>query len=319
MTKAGFDPLADFGGSLFQLQAIDDACREDPPDIANIFADRVTNGMMGYGLVEAIPDFIAEGGANSIEWNADNPPSLSVSGEVNLVGAAEDPPMSPLHAGRFGWKAHAATMMTFSAGASLNEIGITTPLKPTDNDPNGIDNPPDLASCDSVADPEEDMDFLQELTDFQRFLAAPPQTPKSGMTGETIFNNIGCADCHIASFVTPNDPMLELAIRNKVVKPYSDFLLHDMGPTVVGSPTNGGADGIGQGAALPNEIKTAPLMGLRMRAEVWHDGRFADPTRITDAIVAHNEGFNISEGTDSAQVGSQASGMPLRLVSRLVP
>ena len=62
-----------------------------------------------------------------------------------------------------------------------------------------------------------------------RFMVQPPQTPRSGMTGETIFNNIGCADCHTPSFITSNDAQLEDAIRNKTIRPYSDFLLHDMG------------------------------------------------------------------------------------------
>ena len=286
-TKAGFDPLEDLGGTLFQLEAISEECREDPPPEANVFTDRVTNGMMGYGLVQAILD-------GDIEFWALNPPSANVSGVVHWVGAVEDPPNSPLHAGRFGWKADVATMMTFSAGAALNEVGITNPFHPVDNDPNGID-PPLLEDCDSVADPEEDMDFLNELNDYQRFLAAPPQTPRSGMSGEVIFNAIGCTDCHIAQWTTPDDPALEPAIRDKTIRPYSDFLLHDMGLA---------GDGIPAGTAGAQELKTPPLMGLRRRASQWHDGRFESggfAVIVASAIAEHDDGVFLSEGRFAAQ------------------
>ena len=89
------------------------------------------------------------------------------------------------------------------------------------------------------------------------------------MSGEVIFDTIGCTLCHTPSFTAANDPLLEDAIRNKVVKPYSDFLLHDAGQA---------ADFIEQGAAEARELKTAPQMGLRTRDPLWHDGRFAKST-----------------------------------------
>jgi CxxC motif-containing protein (DUF1111 family) len=57
---------------------------------------------------------------------------------------------------------------------------------------------------------------------------------------------------------------------------FSDLLLHDMGPAL--------GDGIEQGAAGPNEFRTAPLWGLRARAPYLSDGRA--PT-VMDAILAH--------------------------------
>jgi hypothetical protein len=233
--------------------------------------------------VEAIPDA-------DIQSNADNPPP-GISGVANLVPAVEDP---YTHVGRFGWKAQVATILTFSADASLQELGITTPFFPQDNDPNGI-NPPELNDCDAVADPEQDMAFLNALRDFQRFLAPFPQTPRSGMSGEAIFNAVGCADCHVASFTTPDDPGLEDAIRNKVVKPYSDFLLHNMGLNGDGFPINGSAY---------DKIKTAPLAGVRIRDPMWHDGRFLGDTfavRVGNAIAAHDDGLSLSEGAAAAQ------------------
>lgn len=304
--KGGFDPLEDLGGSLFQLEAIDDMCREDPPAFANVCTDRVTNGMMGYGLVEAILDcdILAVRDAQG----------AAVQGKAHFVDPFEPNPVgepcSPetQRVGRFGWKAQVPTILTFSADAALNEIGLTNQFLMQDNDPNGID-PPSLGApdfCDTVADPEDnlslgngvDREFIEVVTDFQRFMVGPPQTPKSGMSGETTFNSIGCADCHHAQYTTPDDPGLEAALRNKTIQPYSDFLLHDMGPKFP-APAGGG-DGIVQGAGNAQELKTPPLWGLRLRNELWHDGRFADPTRVEDAILAHDEGFGISQAAASA-------------------
>jgi cytochrome c551/c552 len=283
--KNGFDPLAELGGSLFQQEAISEDCAEVLPPGANLVELRITNGMMGYGLAEAIPDA-------AILFYETNPPSGNVSGRVNWVESFEDP--GNPRVGRFGWKAQVATILTFSADASLNELGITTPFLPQENDPNGI-NPPDLGDpdfCDTVADPEADTTFLQELTDFQRFLAQPPQTPRSGMSGEAIFSAIGCTDCHVPSFTTTDDPMLEDALRNKAIRPYSDFLLHDMGLT--GSV-------IDQGYDEQREVKTPPLWGLLRHDPIWHDGRFTGSfsMRVPDAIAAHD--VVLSEGQASAQ------------------
>src|SRR5690606_1583781 len=161
----------------------------------------------------------------------------------------EDEPGAPLRAGRFGWKAQVATVLTFSADAAQNEMGLSNRFLPFDNAPNGdLDL---LALCDTVPEPEDGPDeeglhFIDRITDFQRYIAPPPQTPKSGMTGEAIFISIGCAKCHIPEWTTRNDGDLEDAIRGKTIKPYSDFLLHDMGEL---------GDGIVQGDAMELEMR----------------------------------------------------------------
>lgn len=293
--KGGFEDLAHLGGSLLQSQSISEECAEVIPAEASITANRVTNGIMGYGLIEAIPDAQIEA------VQAAQP--VGQQGMVRYVTAVEDPPMSPDRVGRFGWKAQVATVFTFSADAGLNELGLTSVFFPNESDPNGI-NPPALGDpdfCDMVPDPENsialgngvDKDFLEVVTDFQRLLAAPPQTPRSGMTGETIFNNIGCAVCHHASYTTADDPMLEDVLRDKTVKPYTDFLVHDMGLT---------ADFIADGPVGERWMKTAPLSGLRVRDPLWHDGRFVAGSfveRVTLAIEAHDA--LLSQGISAAQ------------------
>jgi hypothetical protein len=163
-------------------------------------------------------------------------------------------------------------------------MGFTNQFVMEENLPNG--DAELLATCDLVADPEDSEDgegftFVERVTDFQRFLAPPPQTPKSGMTGETVFMNIGCGECHTPSFNTPDDPALEDAIRNQAIRPYSDFLLHDMGDL---------GDLIVQGDVEGREMKTPPLWGVRYRDPILHDGRVGAGDlafRLHEAIQWH--------------------------------
>ncbi len=282
-----FDPLTELGGSLWNRESISPECAEIiPVPPTNFAALRLTNSTLGFGLVEAIRDA-------DIEFNAINPPA-GVSGKVTVVPLLEDPPFTRI--GRFGWKNQLGTVESFTGDAMLQEMGITSRIFPEDNPPNN-----DfvlLAQCDTVADPEdvpdaEGFEFLDRATDFQRFLAAPPQTPKSGMAGEAIFDAIGCADCHVGTFAADDDEGLESAIRGQTLHPYSDFLIHDAG-------TNG--DFIEQGGAGITELRTTPLWGLRLRDPLWHDGRVAGGTfefRINGAIQTHDA--NGSEAAASAQ------------------
>jgi len=283
--KGGFSDLSIFGGSLLQAQTIDLDCQEVIPPEANVTSLRVTPGMLGFGLVEAIAD------EDILALESDPP---GISGRAHIAPILETPGATGV--GRFGWKAQLATILSFSADAAQNEMGLTNRILMEENDPNGI-REPELADCDDVPDPEDNVElgngveFIDAVTDFQRFLAAPPQTPRSGMTGEMIFDSTGCTQCHTPQFTTRDDPALEDAIRNKVIRPYSDFLLHDMGIA---------ADFIAQGEAQPREIRTTPLWNVRTRDPMWHDGRFGGGTfeeRIRDSIAEHGA------------IGSEAQGV----------
>lgn len=282
----GFDPLSALGGSLLQQSTISTPCAETIPAQANVTANRVTPTILGFGLVESILDSV-------IQAREFLPPP-GVSGRAHIVEALEAPGVPRV--GRFGWKAQVPTLLTFSGDASLNEMGLTNRLVGTENAPNG--DLVLLASCDTVPDPEdgpdaEGFDFIDRVTDFQRFLAPPPQTPRSGMSGEPIFNSIACSNCHTPSFTTMDDVALEDALRARVIRPYSDFLLHDMGQN---------ADFIVQGDAGESEIRTPTLWGLRYRDPIWHDGRVAGgsfDSRVRTAILLHDSLG--SESTLSAQ------------------
>jgi CxxC motif-containing protein (DUF1111 family) len=290
-----FDPLESLGGSLLQRETTDVVnCTEVVPPEADVVINRITPSTFGAGLVEAIDD-------DDIRARELAPPP-GVSGIAHEVQPVEGPP--GLRVGRFGWKAQVATVLTFSADASLNELGLTNRFFGAENAPNG--NAGALLLCDLTPDPE-DGPFparIDRQTDFQRFLAAPPQTPRSGMTGQGLFDGAGCASCHVsAPYVTTT--VAEPSLSNKTIFPYADFLLHDMGAL---------GDGIVQGEGTENEIRTPALWGLRVRAPValLHDGRSTGGTaeeNLLDAIAQHD-----GEGAAAASAFANLSPADQQLV-----
>ena len=285
--KGSFVPLDDLGGPIFQLNAINSECHEVIPPEATIIVNRKCLGALAYGLVEAVPDADLIALEDPFDSDGDG-----ISGRAHIVESLEFP--GTFHVGRFGWKAQIATTLEFSADAALGEMGFTNRIIPEESAPNG--DYALLDACDLVADPEDGPDengnhFIDRVTTFQRYIAPPPQTPRSGMQGEVIFNNIGCAKCHTPSLTTANDKSLEPFLRNREFKPYSDFLLHCMG--LLG-------DNIRTGDAFECEMKTPTLWGLRWRDPLLHDGRAAGGTfadRVTSAIEFHGP---FGEGADSA-------------------
>ncbi len=251
---APFDPLVHRGGSLLQTLALDVAVQELLPPEADVVASRATTPLFGLGLVEAIGD------DELVALAAAQPPA--VAGTPHFVTPLGG---GALRVGRFGWKAQIATLLDFSADATLEELGITNRLLPAENAPGG-----DVRKLvwDTVPDPEDGpdaagLDFIDRVADFQRMLAPPPQTPRSGMAGEALFEAIGCAACHVPSFTTPPSAPIA-ALAGVAFRPYSDFLLHDVGAL---------GDAIVQGAASETAMRTAPLWGLAHRTRFLHDGR----------------------------------------------
>jgi len=94
-------------------------------------------------------------------------------------------------------------------------------------------------------------------------LAPPPRAQSPSLLASRLFEQIGCATCHV--------PALKTGRSDE-----ADFLLHDMGEL---------GDGIEQGDATGKEMRTAPLWGLHVVTRFLHDGR---ATSIADAIRAHD-------------------------------
>ena len=187
--------------------------------------------------------------------------------------------------GRFGWKSQHASLLSFSADAYLNEVGITSRLLPHENTSLGVS----VAAFDTVADPEDTANDIDLFTRFMRATKVPPRDMNVAVTpdaraGEQLFNRIGCAICHVTNIITAPSGMalnggtfiVPPALGSKMIHPYSDFLLHDVG-TGDGIVQNGGQD-------TANKLRTAPLWGLRTRTRLMHDGQ---SLTFEDAILRH--------------------------------
>ncbi len=256
------------GGSLMSLFSIPPhLAQEVIPAEANVVAFRRSLPLFGAGLIEAIPD-------QAIISLTMVPKPLGVAGRTHIV---MDVITGQPRVGRFGWKAQHATLAAFAGDAYRNEMGITNEVFPEEGAPNG--NRGLLATVDLVPDPEDLPDpatgrsGVDKFVNFMRLLAPPPRgdLTESVIQGEGVFNRIGCASCHTVLTTGPSDDPL---FDRKPVPLFSDLLLHDIGT----------GDGIAQDDARPNEIRTPPLWGLRVRSPFLHDGR---APRIEDAIQAH--------------------------------
>ncbi|HIG87303.1 MAG TPA: hypothetical protein EYQ25_09695 [Planctomycetes bacterium] len=268
-----FDPLAALGGTLLQSQTIDPPCAEFVPPEADVTALRLTPICFGAGLLEAIPEA-------AIQQNELNQPGLGLSGVRRMFAPIEG---GAARASRFGWKGGPSTVLSFSIDASLMEMGLTSVFLPNEQAPNG--DQALLATCDAVADPEDGPDvagftFIDRITHFQAMLAAPPQTPRNGMAGQAIFGAVGCADCHRPHYLT--GPHAIGALSGRHIRPFSDFLIHDMGT---------GGDGIVDGPVSETQHMTRALWGLNMRTSLMHDGSASGGTfaqNIDMAIGMHD-------------------------------
>jgi CxxC motif-containing protein (DUF1111 family) len=283
-----FDPLDALGGSLRQDHGIGElgvcgVTAEVTPDVANRVANRRTTPLWGFGLIEAIPD-------EQIRLVQQLQPA-SIRGVVSVV---DDPATGTQRVGRFGWKAQVATLLTFSGDAYVNEMGITNPLFPNENCPQGDCNV--LIECDTVPDPEDDGEDMQKFADFMQLLAAPARgRPSAGSAlGNVVFVAIGCAGCHTPTYFTGTSAVA--AIDHKTIHPFSDFLLHDMGAL---------GDGITQNLATGRLMKTAPLWGVSAQPNFLHDGRAStldEAIRLHDgqAAAARNRYVNAGGFTQAA-------------------
>ena len=273
-TNGKFDPLAQFGGSLLQDHGIGLVTvsagthtfeAETVPLAATIQTFRRTTPLFGLGLVDAVPDstfqFIA---AVEAQYGP------GIAGKVHMV---DDPVHGGKSVGKFGWKSQVPNLMTFSGDAYLNEMGISNPLFPNENCPQG--DCAALAFDAALFQPNDDGSGVRAFNDFMTMLAPPPRGPITTdvVVGDVVFNAIGCSSCHTPLLVTGRSDIA--ALNFKAFQPFSDFLLHDMGSL---------GDGIAQGDAGGTDIRTAPLWGLRTQTRLLHDGR---ATTVQDAILAH--------------------------------
>ena len=251
------------GGSLVQSRATHPAASERVTVEDDVRTFRISTNTLGLGYVEAI--------ANDTLLHIRDGQPFFMRGSAPMVPVLEAGNFPRV--GRFGWKGQHASLESFAADAYLNEMGVTSPLFPNENTISGQDPAP----FDGVDDPEDEGEDVKAFADFMRATKAPPRGPVTAAVraGELVFNTVGCNTCHVTSITTApagttiNGGALTVhaALGNRVIHPYSDFLLHNIGTGdgIPIQPTD-------QFAGTANQIRTAPLWGLRTRNRLMHDG-----------------------------------------------
>jgi len=249
-------------------------------DPATTLSPRVTQPMLGLGLVQAIHEADILALADPDDADGDG-----ISGKAAI---AIDPQTRMQALGRFGWKAQAATVRQQSAEAFAMDIGISTPEVPL---PDGDCTPAQTACLERpngvqkrLGDAEAPPPVMDLVTFYAENLAVPARRKASfpeTLAGKRIFYETGCVACHHPKFVTRRDAANK-AHAFQLIWPYSDFLLHDMG--------EGLADGQQVGVATGREWRTPPLWGIGLTRTVnghtflLHDGRARN---LTEAILWH--------------------------------
>ncbi len=272
--------------------------QEHVPNSEKVRTFRVSLNVLGDGFVEALSDqTLLDLAKDQCKKNHGR-----ICGQALYVPIVEAPGKTGI--GRFGWKDQQASLLSFSADAYLNEMGITSRLQP--------DEVTNLCNTASEPNDKTDADGLSDIDHFARFMRAS-EAPARDVTlsktseakhGEAVFDKIGCVTCHIASLTTAaaGTPInggsftIPAALGEKSFHPYGDFLLHNVGT----------GDGIIQAMiehygrrmyqhtwknlSIPefnnsaNKIRTAPLWGVRLHSRLMHDGA---SVTFSDAIRRH--------------------------------
>ena len=234
-----------------------------------LFSPRVAPAVFGLGLLEAVPEAVVLSRADGSDRNRDG-----ISGRANMVW---DEVRQRFALGRFGWKANAPNLIQQTAGAYNGDMGITSALFP-------------LESCDGQYPecvrhaPEVDDLTVANVALYTRTLGVPArrdlQNPVTAR-GELMFYVANCDGCHTPTLQTGVLPGVP-EVSNQKIHPYTDLLVHDMGPAL--------ADGRPDFQASGSEWKTPPLWGIGLVPTVnghtryLHDGRAGS---LLEAVMWH--------------------------------
>jgi CxxC motif-containing protein (DUF1111 family) len=241
------------------------------PDDVQI-SPRIAPQMIGVGLLEAIPTATIIDLADPEDEDDDG-----ISGRAHLV---VDPATGDEVLGRFGWKAAVPTVRQQTANAFLGDIGITSSLH---TEQACTDAQAACRAAPHGGEPELVEDRLDQVTFYARTLAVPARRDAGAARtseGEDLVAELGCTSCHVAELRTGDADVPDLA--HQVIRPYTDLLLHDMGPGLADDRPDQGASG--------TEWRTPPLWGLGLVETVnrhtrfLHDGRARN---LTEAILWH--------------------------------
>ncbi|WP_240488834.1 di-heme oxidoredictase family protein [Labilithrix luteola] len=233
------------------------------PDV--LTSPRVAPSMIGLGLLEAIPEDVVRGMADADDRDGDG-----ISGRPNDVWNIRQ---GRATLGRFGWKANQPTVEQQVAGAFLGDLGITSSIDPEENCPPAQEACRNAPSGGEPGAPELSDQKLTAVTAYSLTLAVPSRRnwmDAKVQRGEKLFAEAKCASCHVPKIQTGDLPGYP-AVSRQTIRPFTDLLLHDMGPEL--------ADNRPDFAATGTEWRTAPLWGVGLVKSVnkhtflLHDGR----------------------------------------------
>ncbi|SFC39430.1 CxxC motif-containing protein, DUF1111 family [Algibacter lectus] len=247
-----------------------------------LMSPRVAQQTIGLGLISALPD--EEITKFEDETDSDND---GISGRANYVYNYQ---INERDLGKYGWKANAPTLKQQVAAALHGDMGLTTSLFSDSNCPSPQQ---DCADAINGGTPEVTDVQLDKMLFYQAHLAVPNRRnykDENVLKGKALFSSLNCIGCHAINQKTGTEAASDY-LKNITIKPYSDFLLHDMGDDL--------ADNRPDYLATGNEWRTQPLWGIGLISTVnghtnlMHDGRAAN---IEEAILWHGgEAENIRE------------------------
>jgi len=245
-----------------------------------VLSPRIAPQMIGLGLLDAVPaaDILALADPDDADGDG-------ISGRAQIV-VSETYGVPML--GRFGLKAGQPSIWEQSAAAFHGDIGISTTVFPAGYG----DCTEAQTACRTAPDgntavhdhAEIGDEGLKLVTFYASNLGVPARRDVDDpqvLRGKAVFYNTGCIACHTPKFVThrlPDQPEQSF----QLIWPYTDMLLHDMGP--------GLADGFPEGRASGQEWRTPPLWGIGLTHTVsghtyfLHDGRARN---LLEAVLWH--------------------------------
>jgi CxxC motif-containing protein (DUF1111 family) len=243
-----------------------------PPTL--LLSARVAPAISGLGLLEAVPEAELVRLTDPNDRDGDG-----VSGRQNQVLDVASGALVP---GRFGWKAEAPSVRQQCASAFQGDLGLTSSLFPRENH---SEREAACRDAPSGGSPEVSDAILSAVVLYARSLAVPARrdvTNAGVVQGAGLFSAVGCARCHVETLKTAPLPDFP-DVPSETIHPYSDLLLHDLGP--------GLADDRPTFAASGSEWRTPPLWGLGLVKKVnghtylLHDGRARN---ASEAILWHD-------------------------------
>ncbi len=266
---------------------------------------RTAPHLPGMGLLEAVPESTLQALAAASTRDADG-----AVGRLQIIPDPADPTIRRV--GRFGWRGTSASVLQQVASALNGDMGVTTSVFPK-HFCGAATAGADCRSADLKGPELSDAD-LELMVRYTSLLAVPAQrnfpgeqplgihaktilsqtstqtaaqeqaetTLQARVTrGGELFAQVRCTACHVSTLTT-GDTHRFFELKRQTIRPYTDLLLHDMGPEL--------ADNYPQGLASGQEWRTAPLWGLGLLNSVrpgtgfLHDGR---ARTLEEAVLWH--------------------------------